>query len=110
VARIAKAGAKVADQWGRNRVKAAAIEAKVDPAVAAPIVDSAAMNPEMVDLVGELAPHVLAEHGLDPAVSPTGCIVGIVGAWFLGVQSACSSLRSAAAKPDESKPEVARAA
>jgi len=99
----------VADQWGRNRVKAAAIEAKVDPAVAAPIVDSAAMNPEMVDLVGELAPHVLAEHGLDPAVSPTGCIVGIVGAWFLGVQSACSSLRSAA-KPDESKPEVARAA
>lgn len=98
----------MADQWGRNRVKAAAIEAKVDPLVAGPIVDSAGMNPEMVDLVGELAPHVLAEHGLDPAVSPTGCIVGIVGAWFLGVQSACSSLKAAAAKPE--KPEVPSAA
>jgi uncharacterized membrane protein len=47
----------------------------------------------MKDLVGELAPHAMAECGMDPAVSPTGCLVGIFGVWFLGVQSACAALK-----------------
>lgn len=57
------------------------------------MVAGAALSPEMKDLVGELAPHAMAECGLDPSVSPTGCLAGIFGIWFLGVQSACAALK-----------------
>lgn len=100
VVRIAKAGAKVADQWGRNRVKAAAVAADVPEKLAAPVIDSAALNPEMADLFGELAPHALAEHGMDPSVSPTGCMVAIAGMWLLGVQQAVAAMKAAAPQPE----------
>lgn len=91
----------MADQWGRNRVKAAAIAAEVPEKLAQPVIDSAALNPEMADLFGELAPHALAEHGMDPSVSPTGCMVAIAGMWLLGVQTAVASLKEAAPKKEE---------
>jgi hypothetical protein len=83
----------VADQYGRNKVKSAAIAAGVSESVAAPVIESAALSPEMKELVAELAPHALAEHGLDPSISPTGCIVTIMGMWFLGVQSAAATFK-----------------
>lgn len=90
----------MADQWGRNRVKAAALAAEVPENLAAPVIDSAALNPEMVELFGELAPHALAEHGMDPSVSPTGCMVAIAGMWMMGVQSAVAAMKEAAPKKE----------
>lgn len=93
MAKIARAGAGLADQYGRNKVKAAAIAAGVDQSVAAPVIEGAALSPEMRDILGELAPHVLAEHGMDPEISPTGCAVAILGTWFLGVHTACATFK-----------------
>lgn len=100
VAKIAKAGAGLADQYGRNKIKAAAIKAGVSESVAAPVIESAALSPEMKELLGELAPHALAEHGLDPSISPTGCMVTIMGMWFLGVQSAAATFQDPKASTD----------
>lgn len=74
--------------------------ADVPEKLAAPVVESAALNPEMADLFGELAPHALAEHGMDPSVSPTGCMVAIAGMWLLGVQQAVAAMKAASPQPD----------
>lgn len=98
----------MADQWGRNRIKAVAIRAKVDPKLAEPVIEGASLSQELKDLFGELAPHALAEHGLDPSVSPTGCMLGIAGMWGIGLWQACASLE-AAGKATEKPKEAASA-
>ena len=90
----------MADQYGRNKIKAAAIAAGVSETVAAPVISGAALSQEMKDLVGELAPHALAEHGMDPEISPTGCILAIMGTWFLGVHSAAAAFKEPNKAPD----------
>lgn len=97
----------MADQWGRNKVKAAAVAAQVPEKLAQPVIDSAALNPEMAELFADLTPHALAEHGLDPAVSPTGCMVAIGIAWFVGVHMATESMKEAAPKKEEGGTDAA---
>ena len=82
----------MADRWGKNRVKTAAIRAGVPENAAAPVVEAAGLTPEMKELFGELTPHALAEMGMDPNVSPLGCMLVMGGLWGLGVYEACASM------------------
>jgi len=114
VGKVAKAVADMAEQWGINKVKGAAIKGGVPEDVAAPMVANAKLGETNKELIGELAPHAMAEWGADPAISPTAVIGGILGVWFMGIQSMCSALVAEkkketpqpAARTETAKPEV----
>lgn len=99
--RIAKAGTALVEQLGSNLLKSRAIAAGISEDEARPVIDSTKLAPELKELVADLTPEALKEWGMDPSVSPTGCIFGIFGVWGGGVFAACQTFDSERKRKEE---------
>lgn len=86
----------IAEDAATGWLNSKAAKAKLAGPEVSALIESVKMGEGRKKLVGELAPHAVAEMGIDPTLSPTGCITVILGAWGANVYRAAKALESAA--------------
>jgi hypothetical protein len=103
--KVVQEGLTAGELFAQGKIESAALQAGLTRSEIAPQLDQTLMGDKRKALLGELAPLVAQEWGVDPQLSPTAATGLVLGPWLFGSLTAYFTLaRLAAEKARESPP------
>lgn len=97
------------EAFAQNKIAGEAVRAGLTVAEVAPQLRQAAMGEKRKETIGQLAPLVLEEWGVNPQMSPSVAVCALLGPWLLAATSAYLTLAKLASERNRKPPEAAPA-
>jgi hypothetical protein len=96
LSKLVSAGLSGLEGYAHDKIRLVGAAAGLEQHEIQPQLARAQLPTDKKHLVGDLAPLVLQEWGVDPEISPTAAVLGLVGPWMFASWSAFSTLRELA--------------
>jgi len=90
--KVVQEGLNVGENIARGKIESLALKCGLTRTEIAPELEKAAIGDRRKALVGELAPLVLEEWGVDPQLSPTTAVALVLGPWVAASTGAIMTL------------------
>ncbi len=108
--KVVQEGLTAGELFAQGKLESAALLAGLTRSEITPQLDQALMGDKRKALVGELAPLVAQEWGVDPQLSPTAAVGLVLGPWLFATLTAYGTLARLATEkarkpPPQEKPE-----
>jgi len=103
--KVVQEGLTAGELFAQGKIESVALQAGLTRSEITPQLDQALMGDKRKALVGELAPLVAQEWGVDPQLSPTAAVGLVLGPWLFATLTAYGTLaRLATEKARKSPP------